>query len=48
MAVQCGVVRWAERAQARDVVEVKGASHVVMVSHPEAVAKLIEEAAGSR
>jgi hypothetical protein len=27
---------------------VKGASHVVMVSHPEAVAKLIEEAAGSR
>lgn len=38
----------AERAQARDVVEVKGASHVVMVSHPEAVAKLIEEAAGSR
>jgi pimeloyl-ACP methyl ester carboxylesterase len=38
----------AERAQAKDIVEVKGASHVVMVSHPEAVAKLIEEAAGNR
>jgi pimeloyl-ACP methyl ester carboxylesterase len=38
----------AERAQAKDVVEVKGASHVVMVSHPDAVAKLIEEAAGNR
>jgi pimeloyl-ACP methyl ester carboxylesterase len=35
----------ATRAQARDVVVVKGASHVVMVSHPDAVARLIEEAA---
>jgi pimeloyl-ACP methyl ester carboxylesterase len=38
----------AERAHGKDIVEVKGASHVVMVSHPEAVAKLIEEAAGQR
>jgi pimeloyl-ACP methyl ester carboxylesterase len=38
----------ARRAGARDVVEVKGASHVVMVSHPDAVAKLIEEAAAAR
>jgi pimeloyl-ACP methyl ester carboxylesterase len=38
----------AGRAHAKDIVEVKGASHVVMVSHPEAVAKLIEEAAGNR
>lgn len=35
----------AKRAGARDVVEIKGASHVVMVSHPDAVAKVIEEAA---
>jgi len=35
----------AERAHSRKTVEVKGASHVVMVSHPDAVAALIEEAA---
>lgn len=35
----------AERAHARKTIEVKGASHVVMVSHPDAVAALIEEAA---
>ncbi|GLQ91123.1 alpha/beta fold hydrolase [Dyella acidisoli] len=35
----------AKRASAKDVVVVKGASHVVMVSHPDAVAKLIEKAA---
>ena len=38
----------AERAHAKDIVEVKGASHVVMVSHPDVVAKLIEEAATNR
>jgi pimeloyl-ACP methyl ester carboxylesterase len=38
----------ARRAQGKDIVEVPGASHVVMVSHPEAVVKLIEEAAGMR
>jgi pimeloyl-ACP methyl ester carboxylesterase len=38
----------AQRAHARDVVVVKGASHVVMVSHPDAVAKLIEEAASAK
>lgn len=38
----------AKRAQGRHIVEVPGASHVVMVSHPEAVVKLIEEAAGNR
>lgn len=38
----------AGRAHAQDTVEVKGASHVVMVSHPDVVARLIEEAAGRR
>jgi pimeloyl-ACP methyl ester carboxylesterase len=38
----------AQRAHARNVVVVKGASHVVMVSHPDAVAKLIEEAASAK
>lgn len=38
----------AERAKSRETVVVKGASHVVMVSHPEAVAKLIERAATPR
>lgn len=37
----------AERAHARKAIAVKGASHVVMVSHPDAVAALIEEAASS-
>ncbi|MDQ0323645.1 pimeloyl-ACP methyl ester carboxylesterase [Pararhizobium capsulatum DSM 1112] len=35
----------AERAGSRHTVVVKGASHVVMVSQPQAVADLIEEAA---
>lgn len=35
----------AKRAKAKDIVVVKGASHVVMVSHPDVVAKLIEDAA---
>jgi pimeloyl-ACP methyl ester carboxylesterase len=35
----------AERANAKQTVVVKGASHVVMVSHPKAVADLIETAA---
>jgi pimeloyl-ACP methyl ester carboxylesterase len=34
------------RAKAVKVVEVKGASHVILVSHPEKVAALIAEAAG--
>jgi pimeloyl-ACP methyl ester carboxylesterase len=38
----------ARRANPKDVVEVKGASHVVMVSHPDAVAKVIEEAAQAK
>jgi len=38
----------AERAQARKVVVVPGASHVVMVSHPHEVAALIEAAAQSQ
>jgi pimeloyl-ACP methyl ester carboxylesterase len=36
----------AKRADARRLIEVPGASHVVMVSHPHAVAALIEQAAG--
>lgn len=35
----------AERARSRETVVVDGASHVVMVSHPDAVATLIEDAA---
>ncbi len=35
----------AERAKSRETVVIKGASHVVMVSHPGSVAKLIEKAA---
>jgi hypothetical protein len=35
----------ARRAGARKVVEIKGASHVVMTSHPAETAKLIAEAA---
>ena len=35
----------AKRARSRDTVVVSGASHVVMVSHPDVVAKLIERAA---
>ncbi|MDG0024397.1 alpha/beta hydrolase [Trinickia sp. Y13] len=38
----------AKRADAKGVVVVKGASHVVMVSHPYAVAKLIEKAASAQ
>jgi hypothetical protein len=35
----------ATRAGARKVVEIKGASHVVMTSHPAETANLIAEAA---
>ncbi len=35
----------AKRANAKETVVVKGASHVVMVSHPDKVAKIIEAAA---
>jgi pimeloyl-ACP methyl ester carboxylesterase len=35
----------AKRAGARQAVEVKGASHVVMISHPDALVKLIDAAA---
>jgi pimeloyl-ACP methyl ester carboxylesterase len=38
----------AERAHARKTVAVKGASHVVMVSNPKVVAKLIETAATAK
>ena len=38
----------AERAGAKAAIEVKGASHVVMLSHPHEVAALIERAATSR
>lgn len=37
----------AQRASSKKTVEVKGASHVVMISHADAVAKLIEEAAAA-
>jgi pimeloyl-ACP methyl ester carboxylesterase len=35
----------AERANSNETVAINGASHVVMVSHPDAVAALIEHAA---
>jgi len=35
----------AQRANAKATVDVKGASHVVMVSHPDAVTALVEKAA---
>ncbi|MEG3175347.1 alpha/beta hydrolase [Sphingomonas sp. RB3P16] len=35
----------AKRASAREAVEIAGASHVVMISHPHEVAKMIERAA---
>jgi pimeloyl-ACP methyl ester carboxylesterase len=35
----------AERASSKKTVEIKGASHVAMISHPDALVKLIEEAA---
>jgi pimeloyl-ACP methyl ester carboxylesterase len=38
----------AERAGSKETVVVKGASHVVMVSHPDKVAKVIEDAASSK
>ena len=38
----------AQRAGAKKTVEIKGASHVVMVSHPDSVAKLIAVAAEAR
>lgn len=38
----------AKRANSKKTVVVKGASHVVMVSHPDTVAKIIEDAATSK
>ncbi len=38
----------ARRARSRHAVEIEGASHVVMMSHPDEVARLIVEAARSR
>lgn len=38
----------ADRANSRETVVVKGASHVVMISHPDAVAEVIEHAATQR
>lgn len=37
----------AQRAGAKETVEIKGASHVVMVSHPAEVVELVEHAAAS-
>ena len=38
----------AERAHARRTIEIPGASHALMVSHPDEVAALIEEAAAGK
>jgi pimeloyl-ACP methyl ester carboxylesterase len=37
----------AKRASAKEVIEVPGASHVVMISHADAVTGMIKRAAGS-
>ncbi len=37
----------AQRANAKEMIDIKGASHVVMISHPDEVAGLIERAAQS-
>jgi pimeloyl-ACP methyl ester carboxylesterase len=37
----------AQRANAKSTVEIKGASHVVMISHPDAVVALIDQAASA-
>jgi len=37
----------AQRAGAKGIVKVDGASHVVMISHPDAVARLIEQASAA-
>jgi pimeloyl-ACP methyl ester carboxylesterase len=34
----------AKRAGAKAIVEIKGSSHVVMMSHPDALVKMIEDA----
>jgi pimeloyl-ACP methyl ester carboxylesterase len=42
-------MKWmAARAETKETVVVKGASHVVMVSHPDSVAKVIEDAAKAK
>jgi pimeloyl-ACP methyl ester carboxylesterase len=38
----------ANRAGAKEAVEVKGSSHVVMISHPDLVSAMIERAAGDK
>jgi pimeloyl-ACP methyl ester carboxylesterase len=38
----------AQRAGARETVEIKGGSHVVMISHPDAVVKIIGHAAAAK
>jgi pimeloyl-ACP methyl ester carboxylesterase len=43
-----GLSFMAQRAGAKQIVAVRGASHVVMSSHPDAVAKMIETAARAR
>jgi len=37
----------ADRANSRETVAVAGASHVVMISHPDAVTDVIEKAASA-
>ena len=47
--IPAAAIAWmAERAHAKQTVAVKGASHVVMISHPDAVAKVIESAATAK
>lgn len=43
-----GLAFMVDRVRSRQAVVIKGASHVVMVSRPDAVAKLIETAAAAK
>jgi hypothetical protein len=43
--LRAALVFMAKRANAREIVAVEGASHLVMVSHPDRVTALIEDAA---
>jgi pimeloyl-ACP methyl ester carboxylesterase len=37
----------AQRARSRETIEIKGASHVVMISHPDEVAEMIHQSAAA-
>ena len=44
-SIASGLVAFLFAAGAKEVVRIEGASHVVMISHPDALVKLIDHAA---